>query len=123
MTTSSEIEVALRSSRTRTTVPSRINRMIGSSASDRSARSARGLVGWVTLAAGSQKAGIAVITAMLMIGLALLKEMSSADVRLIHVRYMIATTFRRATSGCCLLAGGWASPTPRRAETRAEGDV
>src|SRR5271168_2152304 len=35
MTTSSEIEVALRSSRTRTTVPSRISRTIGSSASER----------------------------------------------------------------------------------------
>jgi hypothetical protein len=35
MTTSSEIAVALRSSRTRTTVPSRINRTIGSSASER----------------------------------------------------------------------------------------
>jgi hypothetical protein len=34
-TTSSEIEVALRSSRTRTTVPSRIRRTIGSSASER----------------------------------------------------------------------------------------
>src|SRR5271156_5500394 len=35
MTTSSEIEVALRSSRTRTTVPSRISRTIGSLASER----------------------------------------------------------------------------------------
>src|ERR1035438_3600384 len=35
MTTSSEMEVALRSSRTRTTVPSRIRRTIGSSASER----------------------------------------------------------------------------------------
>src|SRR4051812_19009944 len=35
MTTSSEMEVALRSSRTRTTVPSRINRTIGSSARER----------------------------------------------------------------------------------------
>src|SRR5215469_7278060 len=35
MTTSSEIDVAFRSSRTRTTVPSRINRTIGSSASER----------------------------------------------------------------------------------------
>jgi hypothetical protein len=34
-TTSSEIEVALRSSRTRTTVPSRIRRTIGSPASER----------------------------------------------------------------------------------------
>src|SRR5215207_5251482 len=34
-TTRSEMEVALRSSRTRTTVPSRINRTIGSSASER----------------------------------------------------------------------------------------
>ena len=34
-TTSSEIEVALRSSRTRTTVPSRIRRTIGSSANER----------------------------------------------------------------------------------------
>src|SRR5262249_9610920 len=34
-TTKSEIKVALRSSRTRTTVPSRINRTIGSSASER----------------------------------------------------------------------------------------
>src|SRR5450631_3375995 len=34
-TTRSEIEVALRSSRTRTTVPSRIRRTIGSSASER----------------------------------------------------------------------------------------
>ena len=35
MTTSNDIEVALRSSRTRTTVPSRISRTIGSSASER----------------------------------------------------------------------------------------
>src|SRR5258707_12219863 len=35
MTTRSEMEVALRSSRTRTTVPSRISRTIGSSASER----------------------------------------------------------------------------------------
>ena len=35
MTTSSEIEVALRSSRTRTAVPSRTRRTIGSSASER----------------------------------------------------------------------------------------
>ena len=35
MTTSSEMEVALRSSRTRTTVPSRMSRTIGSSASER----------------------------------------------------------------------------------------
>ena len=35
MTTSSEIDVALRSSRTRTTVPSRISRTIGSAASER----------------------------------------------------------------------------------------
>jgi hypothetical protein len=35
ITTSSEIAVALRSSRTRTTVPSRISRVIGSSASER----------------------------------------------------------------------------------------
>src|SRR5262245_66183921 len=35
ITTSSEIDVAFRSSRTRTTVPSRINRTIGSSASER----------------------------------------------------------------------------------------
>jgi hypothetical protein len=34
-TTKSTIEVAFRSSRTRTTVPSRINRQIGSSASER----------------------------------------------------------------------------------------
>ena len=35
MTTSNEIAVALRSSRTRTTVPSRISRTIGSAASER----------------------------------------------------------------------------------------
>ena len=43
MTTSSEIEVALRSSRTRTTVPSRISRTIGSSASERAFQASQSL--------------------------------------------------------------------------------
>src|SRR6516225_920593 len=43
MTTSSEIDVAFRSSRTRTTVPSRINRTIGSSASERAFQASQSL--------------------------------------------------------------------------------
>src|SRR5579883_464376 len=43
MTTSSEMAVALRSSRTRTTVPSRINRTIGSSASERAFQASQSL--------------------------------------------------------------------------------
>ncbi len=42
-TTSSEMEVALRSSRTRTTVPSRISRTIGSSASERAFQASQSL--------------------------------------------------------------------------------
>src|SRR5205814_210698 len=42
-TTSSEMEVALRSSRTRTTVPSRISRTIGSSASERAFHASQSL--------------------------------------------------------------------------------
>ena len=43
MTTSSEMEVALRSSRTRTTVPSRISRTIGSVASERALQASQSL--------------------------------------------------------------------------------
>jgi len=43
MTTSSEMEVALRSSRTRTTVPSRMSRTIGSSASGRAFHASQSL--------------------------------------------------------------------------------
>jgi hypothetical protein len=42
-TTKSTIEVAFRSSRTRTTVPSRINRQIGSSASERAFQTSQSL--------------------------------------------------------------------------------
>ena len=43
MMTSSEMAVGLRSSRTRTTVPSRINRTIGSSASERAFQASQSL--------------------------------------------------------------------------------
>jgi len=43
LTTSNEIAVALRSSRVRTTVPSRINRTIGSSASERAFHASQSL--------------------------------------------------------------------------------